>query len=131
MSDDSCPFSPPEGTDFGVDNFQGEESDVVVICLTRSNARNDIGFLWSPERINVMLSRARNALIMIGNSETFMGSLKGGELWRNVMVLLKDANHVYDGFPIRCERHPRATALLKGPLDFDKQCPDGGCTQRW
>jgi hypothetical protein len=113
------------------DNFQGEESDIVVISLTRSNARNDIGFMTSPERLNVLLSRARNALILIGDAQTFMGSRRGGELWQRFIAMLRVGNHLYDGFPVRCERHLDRSLLLRSPEAFDKECPDGGCTEPW
>ncbi|KAH0285979.1 hypothetical protein KCU62_g7088, partial [Aureobasidium sp. EXF-3399] len=44
-----------------VDNFQGEEAEVVVISLVRSNDRHSCGFLRTSNRINVLLSRAKNA----------------------------------------------------------------------
>ena len=85
----------------------------------------------SPQRLNVLLSRARNGLILIGDAETFMGSKKGGELWTRFVTKLKDKKHIYDGLPIRCERHPKRVALLRHPEDFDKECPDGGCKESW
>ncbi|KAI1989899.1 hypothetical protein LOZ53_003465 [Ophidiomyces ophidiicola] len=60
-----------------IDNYQGEESEIVLVSLTRSNRANDIGFMASPERVNVLLSRARNALILIGNAKTFLGGRRG------------------------------------------------------
>ena len=113
------------------DNFQGDESDIVIVSLTRSNTKNDIGFLFSPERVNVLLSRARNALVIIGNSETFMGSVKGGELWRKVLGIFKKGMHIYEGLPVRCQQHPAHKAILKLPDEFDEQCPDGGCNKPW
>jgi hypothetical protein len=50
--------------------LQGEEADVVVASLVRSNSKGTVGFLREPERINVLLSRARDGLILIGNSTT-------------------------------------------------------------
>ena len=114
-----------------IDNYQGEESDNVVASLTRSNPRHDIGFMSEPERLNVLLSRARNALIIIGNPETFLGARKGKGMWNKFWGLLKDGGHVYDGFPIRCERHPMTTSILSLPRDFDVECPDGGCKEPW
>ncbi|MCJ1382149.1 hypothetical protein MMC17_005261 [Xylographa soralifera] len=111
-----------------VDNYQGEESDIVVISLTRSNDRHDIGFMSSPERLNVLLSRARNALILIGNPTTFLKSRKGQDLWRRFFSLLKQGSHVYEGFPVKCERHPDRTSILRDPKDFEL-CPDGGCNE--
>ncbi|KAH7929198.1 P-loop containing nucleoside triphosphate hydrolase protein [Leucogyrophana mollusca] len=111
-----------------IDNYQGEESDIIIASLTRSNTYNDIGFMSSPERANVLLSRARDGLILIGNAPTFFNARKGNELWGTLLGLLKDGGHIYDGFPIKCERHPHRKAILKQAIDFDVQCPDGGCT---
>ncbi|KAG4281258.1 hypothetical protein FPRO06_10163 [Fusarium proliferatum] len=60
-----------------IDNYQGEECDIVIVSLTRSNASGDIGFLYARERLVVLLSRARNGMILFGNMETFMKSKKG------------------------------------------------------
>ncbi|KAJ7035052.1 P-loop containing nucleoside triphosphate hydrolase protein [Mycena alexandri] len=111
------------------DNYQGEESEIVISCLTRSNSSHDIGFMFSPERLNVLLSRPRNAFIMIGNSNTFLNSRKGKELWTRFFGLLRNGGHVYDGLPVKCERHPDRTVVLKAPMDFDLECPDGGCKE--
>ncbi|KAE9387283.1 hypothetical protein BT96DRAFT_1005277 [Gymnopus androsaceus JB14] len=48
-----------------IDNYQGEESDIITASLTRSNSNRDIGFMSAPEQLNVLLSRARDGLIMI------------------------------------------------------------------
>lgn len=114
-----------------VDNYQGEESDIVVISLTRSNSRGDIGFLSSPERVNVALTRARQAVIMIGHMDTFLKSKKGGALWTKLFNALKEGEYLHDGVPVECQQHPGTTFLLRSPEDFDKYCPDGGCTEPW
>ncbi|KAJ8468551.1 hypothetical protein ONZ45_g17203 [Pleurotus djamor] len=112
-----------------IDNYQGEEADIVVISLTRSNSSHDIGFMFSPERLNVLLSRARLGLIMVGNTTTFSSSKKGGEIWGKLFDLLRKAGHVYEGLPVQCERHPSRTATLKNAKDFQDLCPDGGCPE--
>lgn len=113
------------------DNYQGEESDIVIASLTRSNKSRDIGFMKSPERLNVLVSRARNGLILIGNSETFIHARNGNVLWSKFFSYLKQNDHVYEGFPVKCEKHPNRVALLSSPEDFDAQCPDGGCKEPW
>ncbi|KAH7390934.1 P-loop containing nucleoside triphosphate hydrolase protein [Phaeosphaeria sp. MPI-PUGE-AT-0046c] len=112
-----------------IDNYQGEESDIVIACLTRSNGEGDIGFMSAPQRVNVLLSRARNALIMIGNAETFMKSRKGKEVWIPLMEQLKANGHIFSGFPVKCEQHPDKKALLTEKEHFDSVCPDGGCAE--
>lgn len=85
----------------------------------------------APQRVNVLLSRARNALIMIGNEDTFMKSRKGKDVWIPLMNQLKANHHVYSGFPVKCEQHPDKTAILTTKDDFDSVCPDGGCSEPW
>uniref|UniRef100_A0A0W0EUT7 AAA+ ATPase domain-containing protein n=1 Tax=Moniliophthora roreri TaxID=221103 RepID=A0A0W0EUT7_MONRR len=112
-----------------IDNYQGEESDIIIASLTRSNPDHNIGFMCAPERLNVLLSRARDGLILIGNSDTFTKSHRGGKLWSKFLDILKRGGHVYDGLPAFCERHPDRKSLLKSPLDFDNEVPDGGCRE--
>ncbi|KAL3467710.1 AAA domain-containing protein [Aspergillus heterothallicus] len=112
-----------------IDNYQGEESDIVIATLTRSNKDGEIGFMSSPQRLNVLISRARDVLIMIGNSKTFLTSRKGEEVWQPFFDQLQANGHLYDGLPVKCEQHPQRIALLKKIKHFDQLCPDGGCTQ--
>ncbi|KAK3990815.1 putative AAA family ATPase [Cladorrhinum sp. PSN332] len=112
-----------------IDNYQGEESDIVIASLTRSNDSGDIGFMAAPERLNVLITRARNCIVLIGNMETFMKSKKGSTTWVPFFELLKDNGHLYDGLPVKCEKHPDKKALLAQPIDFARFCPDGGCTE--
>ena len=113
------------------DNYQGEESDIVIVSMTRANAVGDIGFMAAPERLNVLITRARNALIMISNCKTFLNSRKGKEVWRQFFEILKEDGHIYDGLPVKCERHPEKMALLSHVEDFERECPDGGCAEKW
>ena len=53
-----------------IDGFQGEERDVIVISLVRSNDRGDIGFLSDLRRMNVAITRARKKLVLVGDSAT-------------------------------------------------------------
>ena len=85
----------------------------------------------APERLNVLLSRARDALIMIGNAETFMNARKGKDIWVQFFDLLRYEGNIHDGFPVKCERHPGRTSSLLLPGDFDEECPDGGCKEPW
>ncbi|OJJ44977.1 hypothetical protein ASPZODRAFT_70336 [Penicilliopsis zonata CBS 506.65] len=112
-----------------IDNYQGEESDIVIASLTRSNADGDIGFMAAPQRLNVLLSRARNTLIMVGNINTFTKSKKGKTAWVPFVNLINANGHLYDGLPVKCEQHPHKTAVLKTKEDFDIECPDGGCAE--
>lgn len=52
-----------------VDTFQGGERNVVIYGFTRSNAKRKIGFLSERRRLNVALTRAKEQLVLVGNSE--------------------------------------------------------------
>jgi len=53
-----------------VDGFQGQERDVIVISLVRSNDEGQIGFLRDLRRMNVAITRARMKLIILGDAHT-------------------------------------------------------------
>ncbi|MBD8491233.1 AAA family ATPase [Echinicola sp. CAU 1574] len=53
-----------------IDGFQGQERDVILISLVRSNEKGEIGFLADTRRMNVALTRAKRKLIVIGDSAT-------------------------------------------------------------
>lgn len=53
-----------------VDSFQGQERDIIIISLVRSNDKGEIGFLKDYRRMNVAMTRARMKLILIGDSAT-------------------------------------------------------------
>lgn len=54
-----------------VDAFQGQERDIVYISLVRSNEEGEIGFLADIRRMNVALTRAKQKLVVLGDSATF------------------------------------------------------------
>ena len=53
-----------------VDGFQGQERDIIVISLVRSNEAGQIGFLRDLRRMNVAITRARMKLFILGDSTT-------------------------------------------------------------
>lgn len=113
------------------DNYQGEEASIVIVSLTRSNSNGDIGFLAAQERVNVLLSRARDCLIIYGNMETYTSSKKGNKTWSTVFQAMKAKGNLHDGLPVHCEKHTEKKFLLRTPIDFDTFCPDGGCADIW
>ncbi len=54
-----------------VDSFQGDEADIVIISMVRnndhSNPQNALGFLTEIRRMNVLLSRAKWQLVIVGS----------------------------------------------------------------
>jgi ATP-dependent RNA/DNA helicase IGHMBP2 len=57
-----------------VDGFQGQEKDIILISLVRSNGKQEIGFLKDLRRMNVAITRARKKLIVVGDSATLSAS---------------------------------------------------------
>jgi superfamily I DNA and/or RNA helicase len=53
-----------------IDGFQGQESDIVIVRLVRSNGKNDIGFLKDYRRFNVAITRAKCQVVVVGDSST-------------------------------------------------------------
>jgi len=68
-----------------VDNYQGEESDIILLSLVRSNEKGNVGFLKTENRICVALSRAKCGLYIMGNMENLCNS---GNLWKNIKETL-------------------------------------------
>jgi hypothetical protein len=108
--------------------LQGEECDIILVSLVRSNTERNVGFLREPERINVMLSRAREGLIMVGNAKTFANASnsEAQHHWGHVFGLLLKEGQLVDSFPAVCKCHGTRQEL-KTPKDFRDRTPDGGC----
>jgi serine/threonine protein kinase len=61
-----------------VDSFQGQECEVLIYSVTRSNVANNLGFLRSERRVNVAMSRGKDALIVVGDHR-FCRQARGGD----------------------------------------------------
>ena len=73
-----------------VDGFQGQERDVILISLVRSNDEGQIGFLKDLRRMNVAMTRARMKLIILGNKNTMTKHPFYKKLWEYVEALQGD-----------------------------------------
>jgi superfamily I DNA and/or RNA helicase len=67
---------------FTIDSFQGRESDIIIFTTVRCNETNDVGFLEDKRRLNVVWTRAKLALIIIGDRGTMTSS---SELWKRAI----------------------------------------------
>ena len=64
-----------------VDSFQGQEKDIIIVSMVRSNDFGEIGFMRDERRINVALTRSRHVLIVVGNGDT----LGSNEIWNKFL----------------------------------------------
>ena len=70
-----------------VDGFQGQERDVIVISLVRSNDEGQIGFLRDLRRMNVAITRARMKVIILGDRQTLTRHPFYRQLWQYIQQL--------------------------------------------
>ncbi|KAI7109416.1 hypothetical protein KC319_g19264, partial [Hortaea werneckii] len=114
-----------------VDNFQGEEAKVVIISLVRSNKERKPGFLKTPNRINVLLSRAQHGMYIIGNADTITGDpgSKAGsvEMWENVLDIFRASGNFGMALELCCPRHQATPMSVQQPSDFVRLSPEAGC----
>ena len=105
-----------------VDNYQGQENDIIILSLVRNNQNGVVGFLRTPNRFCVALSRARHGLFIFGNIEILSGSdkqkfnkgrkgkkqkNKKSSLWVHVKKVLSQNNELGNEIILRCDRHPQ------------------------
>ncbi|XP_068006238.1 NFX1-type zinc finger-containing protein 1 isoform X1 [Melanerpes formicivorus] len=107
-----------------VDKYQGEENDIILLSLVRSNKAERPGFLQIPNRICVALSRAKKGLYCIGN----MRMLGKVPLWGKIIQTLRDNGHIGHSLVLCCQNHPETKTLVSTAADFS-QVPEGGCTR--
>lgn len=106
-----------------VDNYQGEECDIILLSFVRSNEEGNIGFLKDSHRVNVALSRAKNGLYCIGNFDCLA---EESELWQNLMADLRAQEAIGKKLELYCQNHTDYKTLVNAKSDFNN-APEGGC----
>ncbi|KAK6359113.1 hypothetical protein TWF696_000280 [Orbilia brochopaga] len=109
-----------------IDNFQGEEADVVIISLVRSNKERQCGFLKTSNRINVLLSRAKWGMYIIGNADT----ASSVPMWATVINHMTLGGCLGNALELECERHKDFPIYVASKEDFLISAPEGGCSNR-
>ncbi|CAF1117204.1 unnamed protein product, partial [Didymodactylos carnosus] len=104
-----------------VDNYQGEENDIIILSLVRNNVLNDVGFLKIQNRICVALSRARCGLYILGNLEMMQ---KTSEMWKNLAKTFHEMKAVGKGLNLCCTNHPKAPFVAVNPQSFARRPDD-------
>uniref|UniRef100_A0A8C3MVS2 Zinc finger NFX1-type containing 1 n=1 Tax=Geospiza parvula TaxID=87175 RepID=A0A8C3MVS2_GEOPR len=107
-----------------VDKYQGEENDIILLSLVRSNKEGRPGFLQIPNRICVALSRAKKGLYCIGN----MRMLGKVPLWNKIIETLGKSGHLGQSLELCCQNHPGTKTKVSTGADFSN-VPEGGCTR--
>uniref|UniRef100_A0A0D2XF79 DNA2/NAM7 helicase-like C-terminal domain-containing protein n=1 Tax=Fusarium oxysporum (strain Fo5176) TaxID=660025 RepID=A0A0D2XF79_FUSOF len=76
-----------------IDGFQGREADVIVFVTVRYNEHREIGFLKDMRRMNVALTQARSALLVVGSRVTLTEGTADEEsasMWRRLLGSLTE-----------------------------------------
>jgi hypothetical protein len=103
-----------------IDSYQGEENDIILVSLVRSEA---LGFVADPSRVCVAMSRAKHGLYVIGNLSKLF--ITRSNLWRSLVDTMKKAGKFGTSLPLVCKGHGTTTEVCT--LDDFKLVADGGC----
>ena len=111
-----------------VDNYQGEENDIVLLSVVRSCSSSElkpsIGFVKDENRICVALSRAKMGLYVVGN---FRHLSRNSDLWSKIVQKAKEMGVIGDSLCLTCQNHPDQVQMeARTAKDFNK-APEGGC----
>jgi hypothetical protein len=106
-----------------VDNYQGQECDIICLSLVRNNAKGIIGFLNTSNRICVALSRAKIGMFVLGNASMLSSR---NDLWAKVINILRAQNAVGPAMTLQCQTHAHKSTLVSNALEF-RSAEDGGC----
>lgn len=105
-----------------IDSYQGEENDIVLLSLVRSEKP---GFVVDECRVCVALSRAKHGLFVIGCFSKIF--IRRSRLWASVVSQLCQQERYGNCLPLECQAHKTLTHVTKLE-DFDN-VHDGGCSQ--
>ncbi|XP_020600662.1 NFX1-type zinc finger-containing protein 1-like isoform X1 [Orbicella faveolata] len=108
-----------------VDNFQGEESDIILLSLVRSNKDEKVGFIKVENRACVALSRAKKGFYCIGNFDLLS---EHSDIWSKIVADLKASGNIGNALPFSCQIH-QDEMTAETAEDFREKAPDGGCQQ--
>lgn len=76
-----------------IDSFQGREKEVILISTVRSSEKMGIGFLADSKRLNVALTRAKKAMIVVGNAVV----LCKNKFWNSLLYQYSKEETVFEG----------------------------------
>jgi len=123
-----------------VDSYQGEENEIVILSLVRSNDKGQIGFLEIDNRVCVALSRARCGFYIFGNGMLLYQNKNS--TWSKVIDIIAAASpkkrgieapkmepvsRLAEALPLRCSNH-NAQTLVEDPAGWEGIM--GGCQRQ-
>ncbi|KXZ53505.1 hypothetical protein GPECTOR_7g955 [Gonium pectorale] len=115
-----------------VDNYQGEEATVILLSTVRNSPEGHIGFLRMRNRVNVMLSRARHGMVVLGHAPSLRAGAArfGVPMWGQVLDMM-DADGCVGPCAkargrVKCVNHGTEIEIPE-PGDFQRLAGDGGC----
>ena len=117
---------------YTVDSYQGEENDIIILSLVRSNDTNkqpNVGFLADQNRGVVSISRARRGFYIFGNMRNLLdASPESRQMWGKVNRAFKAQGRLGEDsrLPITCQKHEK-TIHVSHPEDWVMN--HGGCDQ--
>jgi len=109
-----------------IDDYQGEENDVVILSLVRCNPQRKLGFCAIENRIIVALSRARHGMYIVGSADQF----KDDDRWFRVLSKFQVQDRVGRALNLRCKKHPSDDAMVSCVADFERVARRGGCQRK-
>ena len=117
---------------YTVDSYQGEENDIIILSLVRSNGTDkqaQVGFLADQNRGVVSISRARRGFYVFGNMRNLLdASPESRQMWGKVDRAFRAQGRLGEDsrLPITCQKHGK-TIHLSHPEDWVVN--HGGCDQ--
>ena len=100
-----------------VDMYQGDENDIVIVSMVRSNSNRKIGFVGERNRRCVAQSRARCGVYFVGNATMFSNH----PTWRPIMEQLSECGRIGSQLEIKCQHHPNVS-LHVNQLSLQRFC---------
>ncbi|KAL4497973.1 hypothetical protein ABPG72_014830 [Tetrahymena utriculariae] len=110
-----------------VDNYQGEENEIIILSLVRSNQGKKLGYTKTENRINVSFSRAKRGFYVIGNFN-MISEVQDAKLWQKIIDLAKKKQHLVESIYFQCSKHKQVNKVTHYK-DFDSM-PKGGCQNK-
>ena len=126
-----------------VDNYQGEENDIILLSFVRSNKNKEIGFLNTFNRVCVAFSRAKIGMYIIGDIDCIVeGESKLYEklksknikldekmrgVWAKIRKKAEEMKIIGEKLTLICQNHKKITVISK--IEDFGNCPEGGCQE--